>query len=54
MAGKLEKEVPIIAYVYLSRLLGLAPGAKMNARNWRNVILVCLVEASKIWDDQSL
>ena len=27
---------------------------KISNRNWKNLILVTLIEASKIWDDQSL
>ena len=54
MAGKMEKEVPIIAYVYLLRLLEKAPNSRVTVQNWRNLLMVTLIEASKIWDDQSL
>lgn len=27
---------------------------KVTNKNWRNLLLVTLIEASKIWDDQSL
>ena len=54
MAGKMEKETPIISFVYISRLLNHCKKDKISNRNWKNLILVTLIEASKIWDDQSL
>ncbi len=54
MAGKMEKEAPIISFCYLKRLLCSTPSSKIDNSNWRNLILITLIEASKIWDDQSL
>lgn len=48
--------MPIIAYIYLKRLLSsnMVKEGKVTNKNWRNLLLVTLIEASKIWDDQSL
>lgn len=48
----MEKEVPIIALVYIERLL-LKSGFFIVGRNWRKILLVSLIIASKIWDDES-
>ena len=53
VASKMEKEIPIIALVYLERLLERT-GILMNNLNWRRLTLVTLCLASKIWDDDSL
>lgn len=53
IASKMEKEIPIIALVYLERLLEWT-GILMNNLNWRWLTLVTLCLASKIWDDDSL
>ena len=50
---KMEKEIPIIALVYLERLLERT-GILINNMNWRRLILTSLCVASKIWDDDSL
>jgi hypothetical protein len=49
----MEKEIPIIALVYLERLLERT-GILMNNYNWRRLALTTLCLASKIWDDDSL
>ncbi len=59
MAGKTEKEIILIAYIYVRRLLmddGIESGGKkrLTMHNWRNILLVTLISASKIWDDTSL
>ena len=48
----MEKEVPILALVYVERLL-LKSGLAISGRNWRKIIFTALVMASKIWDDES-
>jgi hypothetical protein len=53
IAAKMEKEIPILALVYLERLL-TRTGILMNELNWRRLILVTMCVASKIWDDDSL
>lgn len=52
-ASKMENEIPIIALVYLERLL-LKTGLLINKYNWRRLALVSLCLGSKIWDDDSL
>jgi len=53
ITSKMEKEIPIIALVYLEWLLERT-GILMNSLNWRWLTLVTLCLASKIWDDDSL
>jgi len=48
----MEKEVPILALVYIERLL-LNSGFGLTGRNWRKITLTSLIIASKIWDDES-
>ena len=51
--SKMEKEIPLIALIYLERLL-TRTGILMNKLNWRRLILVTMIIASKLWDDDSL
>ena len=53
ISAKMEKEIPIVALVYLERLL-TRTGILINEDNWRRLVLVALCLASKIWDDDSL
>ena len=53
IASKMEKEIPIVALVYLERLLERT-GILVNNLNWWRLILTTLCLASKIWDDDSL
>jgi hypothetical protein len=50
--------MPIIAYAYLQKLLKNVKSAfakpKLSRYNWKNIVLMSLILASKIWDDQSL
>ena len=48
----MEKEVPILALVYIERLL-INSGFGLTGRNWRKITLTSLIIASKIWDDES-
>lgn len=50
---KMESEIPIIALIYIEKLL-LGTGILLNKDNWRRITLTCLCIASKIWDDDSL
>jgi hypothetical protein len=54
MAGRMEKEAPIISFSYVKRVLQVSKGEALSPRNWKNIVLISLIEASKIWDDQSL
>ena len=53
IASKMENEAPIIALVYIERIL-LKTGILVNKYNWKRILLVCLCVASKVWDDDSL
>lgn len=50
--SKMEKEIPIIALIYIERLM-LSTGLLMNALNWRRFAFLSLVLGSKVWDDES-
>ena len=50
---KMEKEVIIISLIYIERLI-FNTGFVLNSRNWRKIIFIALIIASKIWDDDSL
>lgn len=52
ITSKMEKEIPIIALVYIERLL-LASGFGVTCTNWRRITLISMIIASKIWDDES-
>lgn len=52
ITSKMEKEVPILCLVYIERLL-IKSGFGMNGLNWRKILLISLIMASKIWDDES-
>ena len=53
VASKMESEIPVIAMIYIERLLNKT-GILINKYNWRRLLLTCLCIASKIWDDDSL
>jgi hypothetical protein len=53
ISSKMEKEIPIMAMVYIERFL-TKTGLLMNHTNWRRLIMTALIIASKIWDDDSL
>ena len=50
---KMENEIPIIALIYLEKLM-LSTGILLTKFNGQRFTLICLVLASKIWDDDSL
>ena len=53
VASKMENETPVIALVYIERLLRKT-GVLINKYNWKRFLLICLCVASKVWDDDSL
>ena len=53
IASKMENEQPVIAMVYIERILAKT-GMLVNKYNWKRMILICLCVASKVWDDDSL
>lgn len=53
IASKMENEAPIIALVYIERILHKT-GILVNKYNWKRILLICLCVASKVWDDDSL
>lgn len=50
--GRMEKEVSILALVYLERLV-LKTGVRVNEFNWKRLLFTVLVVSSKTWDDES-
>ena len=53
IAGRMEKEIPILCLVYIERFL-TKTGLLINFANWKRLALISLILASKIWDDDSL
>jgi hypothetical protein len=49
----MENEIPLIAMVYIERILRKC-GLLVNSFNWKRLLLICLCIASKVWDDDSL
>lgn len=50
--SKMEKECSIICLIYIERLRQIT-GIRPTERNWKRLLFICLVLASKIWDDES-
>lgn len=50
--SKMEKECSIISLIYIERLRTMT-GICPTERNWKRLLFLCLVLASKIWDDES-
>ena len=50
---KMEKETIILSLIYIERLI-FNTGFIINSRNWRKILFISLIIASKIWDDDSL
>lgn len=53
LSSRMEKEIPLVALAYIERILTKV-GILMNHWNWRRIMLISLIIASKIWDDESL
>lgn len=49
----MEKEIPLMALVYIERFMS-STGMLLNHWNWRRIVLIVLIIASKVWDDDSL
>ncbi|CAD8211201.1 unnamed protein product [Paramecium octaurelia] len=52
ITSKMEKEVTILCLVYIERLLTQA-NISLEPQTWKRVVLISLIIASKIWDDES-
>ena len=50
---KMENEIPVIALIYIEKLL-LNTGILLTKYNWQRITLICCCLASKVWDDDSL
>jgi len=53
ISAKMEKEAPIMALIYIERLLSKT-GTLLNHWNWWRLVLITLIEAGKVWDDDTL
>ena len=51
MRAKMEIETMVICLVYVERLKQV--GISLNIKNWKKVIFISLILASKVWDDDS-
>ena len=57
--GQLENDCLIMTLVYLERLLKVGAshrrgGLALLRSNWRPILLICMIMASKVWDDLSM
>lgn len=50
--SRMEKEVSILCLIYMERFIEKT-GIYVSEKNWKKLIFMCLVLASKIWDDES-
>lgn len=53
LSSKMEKEIPIMALIYIERMINKV-GILINHWNWRWIVLITLIEGSKVWDDDTL
>ena len=47
----MEREIPVMAMVYIDRFLKASPDFIMTTFNYKRVTMIALLLASKIWDD---
>ena len=50
--SRMEKEVSILCLIYMERFIEKT-GIYVSEKNWKRLIFMCLILASKIWDDES-
>jgi hypothetical protein len=48
----MEKEVSILCLIYMERFIEKT-GIYVSEKNWKKLLFMCLILASKIWDDES-
>lgn len=54
-SAEMLKETIIMALIYLERLLKDSDGKlNIHLNNWRSLVLICMLVASKVWDDLSM
>lgn len=54
-SAEMLKETIIMALIYLERLLKDSNGKlNIHLNNWRSLVLICMLIASKVWDDLSM
>lgn len=51
--GQLAPETLVMGVAYMQRIMGSSL-LKLNAGNWKRVLLSCLILASKVWEDQAV
>ena len=47
LTAQMEKEIPILALVYIERLI-INSGFYVTPVNWRRIIFACIMQASKV------
>lgn len=50
--SRMEKEVSILCLIYMEKFIDKT-GIYVSEKNWKKLLFMCLVLASKIWDDES-
>lgn len=51
--AQFSPECVVICYIYVNRVT-TAGNIQLHAKNWRPIVLISLLLAQKVWDDQSL
>lgn len=50
--SRMEKEVSILCLIYMERFIEKT-GIYVSEKNWKKLLFMCLILASKVWDDES-
>lgn len=53
--AQMESETVIMLLIYVERLLAATGGKlELHMRNWKPIVMACMILASKVWDDLSM
>lgn len=53
--SQMESECIIMSLIYMERLIRATKGKlKIKFNNWRPILFICMIMASKVWDDLSM
>eukprot|EP00521_Asterionellopsis_glacialis_P009485 CAMPEP_0195288058 /NCGR_PEP_ID=MMETSP0707-20130614/4870_1 /TAXON_ID=33640 /ORGANISM="Asterionellopsis glacialis, Strain CCMP134" /LENGTH=1303 /DNA_ID=CAMNT_0040347877 /DNA_START=24 /DNA_END=3935 /DNA_ORIENTATION=+ len=53
--SQMETDCIIMSLIYVERLIKITTGnLRPNVRNWRSILMSCMVLSSKVWDDLSM
>ncbi|KAH9260109.1 hypothetical protein BASA81_001881 [Batrachochytrium salamandrivorans] len=53
--AQMESETVVMLLIYVERLLAATGGKlELHLRNWKPIVMACMILASKVWDDLSM